>query len=163
GQDVTAADPEGCDRNQVTMLHAVPLQILFLDMRCGDLQRISDPLGGIEPTPGMWRVRGRMRPSIQINRDIDRSQPLGMKRCDLAADRVHFFRDSQLRGASIDICESMRTALPLRQRLDGCGPRFGSGPGGVIHWYSQPVANIRVADAIFIAVWRPLAGKINLC
>src|SRR5438094_4790986 len=85
-----------------------------------------------------------------------------MKRGDLPRHGIDLFRDSQLRGTTIDVSKTVGAALPLRQRLHGCRPSFGASAGGVVHWNSQPVADIRVSNAVLVSVWSPLTRKNRL-
>src|SRR5262245_17351436 len=104
------------------MLDPIPLQVLFLDMRCCDLEGVSNPLGRVKATPSVWSIFRRVWTSVQVNRYIHGPQPLCVECGDLAAHRIDFFRDPQLRRTAINIGEAMWTALPFRQRLNRCSP-----------------------------------------
>src|SRR6266699_6159434 len=161
-QNISTADPVGGDFSQIAVLNTISAQILFLHVRGGDLQHVPNPLGGVEPSPGVRRIFRRMRTAIQVDGNIDRTQPFSMKRGDLPRHGIDLFRDSQLRGTTIDVSKTVGAALPLRQRLHGCRPSLGASAGGVVHWNSQPVADIRVSNAVLVSVWSPLTRKIDL-
>ena len=113
----------------------------------------------------MQRVVGRVRAAVEVDRPIDRTQPLGMERDDLARDRIDFLRDAQLRGPTPDVVGRVRAALPFRQRLDRGVPRFGAQPRGVADRNAQIVAKFGTGHAlglVFPETRRPLTGEVHL-
>src|SRR5438093_4842708 len=97
-----------------------------------------------------------MSTPVEVNHVVHRTQPFRVKSRDLSRDRIDFFGDPQLRWPPIDVSESVRPALPFGQRLNGSRPSLTSGATGLVHRNAKPIADVRIPDAIFVAVGGPL-------
>src|SRR5215813_8590732 len=126
GQPIAVSNPMLGNRGEVTPRHPVAADVTFLEMRDGDRQHVAFPLCRGKTGPGVGGVRRWMRAAVEVVDVVDRTQPLGMKGCDLARYRVYFFPDVQVGRSTSDVIGGMRPALPLGKRLDGCIPCIGS-------------------------------------
>ena len=64
--------------------------------------------------------------------------------------------------AARNIRAAVRTALPLRKRLDRRVPCRRAEPRGVIHRDADPIPELGVADVVLGTHHGPLAGQIDL-
>src|SRR5262245_40142341 len=165
GQKVAVTYPMLCDRCQVTTRYAVATDVPFLEMGDCNRQHVTFPLAGRKAAPTMERIRRGMRPSVQINRIVDRAEPLRVERRDLPCKRILFLPDCQLRGPAPDVVGRMRTTLPFRQRLDRRVPTVGTESPRIADGKTEVVTELWARDPlrlIFMESWGPLARKINL-
>src|SRR4051812_14941752 len=107
-----------------------------------DGEYISIPFRGGESGPCVRGIRRRMGPPIQVNRTIDRAQPLGMESRDFARERVDFFPDTKVRRTAPDIVGGVRSALPLRQGLDGSIPGIAAHAPGFVDRNAEVIAKL---------------------
>ena len=161
-QDVTAPYPVCGYGYQITVLDTVSPKIFFFEVSGRYFQRVAFPFPGGEAAPGVRCILRRMSASVQVDGVINGTQPFSVKCIDLPCDGIYFLRDSQLGRPAINISESMRSALPFGQSLNRCSPGFASRSGRVAHRNSKPVTDVRIPNAIFVAIGSPFPRKINL-
>ena len=114
GQEIAVPDPVFGDGGLVAARHAVAPDVAFLEMRDGDRQHVAVPLPRRKATPAMQRVVHRTLAAVEIDGVVDRAQPLGVKRGDLARQRIFFLADGERRRTAPDVIGRVRTALPFR-------------------------------------------------
>ena len=131
-------------------------------MRGGDPEHVADELGGREAAPRMRRERRRTRAAVHVVRIVDRAQPLGVIRRDLARVGIDFFPDADLRRSARDVHRAVRPALPFRQRVERRVPRLRAERAGPAHRNAEEFADVGIAGVVFVLHRRPLAGEIHL-
>src|SRR5262245_10638327 len=95
-QKISMPHPVFHERRLVAAWKTIATKIALLQVRRGDREYVAIPFRGRKSSPRMQRPFGRMRPSIEVNHAIDRTEPLRMERGDGARRRIDFLRDSQV-------------------------------------------------------------------
>src|SRR5262249_60985631 len=106
-----------------------------------------------------------MWPAVEIDRVVDRAQPLGMERADFTGQRVLFFSNRQLRRAPPDVVRGVRPTLPFRQRQERSLPAITPKAGGVVDWKAEVIPQFRSRHAlglIFMEPRRPPTPEVDL-
>ncbi len=165
-QKIAVANPVLHQRGAIAARNSIPADVALLEMRGGDGELIAFPFSGRESLPGVRLVFGWMRTAIHPDGSF-LGLPLHVR---VVGDHllrlvINVLPNSQIGRAARSVVGWMGTALPLRQRRDGCIPTVRAKPGCIRDGQAQIVAEFRTGDSlglVFVIARPPLAGEIVL-